>query len=317
MLDFSQDFFEAEERNGFWVDVTMKTVWAAELEVLCEIAKVCEKYDITWYMISGSLLGAVRHEGFIPWDDDIDICLFREDYQRLLGVLPDELPEGYVVRSPLLEDGYPEYHTFVANSDSISIEPEHLKKFHGCPFVVGVDVFPLDEFPKDEKVLARTKRAFKLIRRAVEIVKKDKEYKELERIAHELKRDFRVDLGDAIFDFEMSEYERNEMASRLWGIANEIVMKTQRLESSGNIGSFLTYVKRNYTYKREWFSEVLELPFEGFGVPVPMQYDEVLKADYGDYSEYKIAEASHEYPFYKRQLEDLRKRVKEFEEKRS
>lgn len=316
MLDFSQDFFRAEERSGFLVDVTMKTVWAAELEVLCEIAKVCEKYDITWYMVSGSLLGAVRHEGFIPWDDDIDICLFREDYQSLLSVLQDELPEGYVVRSPLLENGYPEYHTFVANSDSISIEPERLKKFHGCPFVVGVDVYPLDEIPKDEDILARTTRAFKLIRRAVQIVKKDRELKELEDIAFELKNDFQVILDDAIFDFEISENERNEMASMLWRIANEIVMKNQGPESSGNVGSFLTYVKRDYTYKKEWFSEVIELPFEGFGVPAPVQYDKVLKADYGDYSEYKMAEASHEYPFYKRQLEDLRKRVKEFEEKR-
>ena len=81
MLTFSADFFKAEERCNFLIDTTMKTVWAAELEVLCEIAVVCEKYSIPWYMAYGSLLGAVRHEGFIPWDDDIDIAMPRQDYE--------------------------------------------------------------------------------------------------------------------------------------------------------------------------------------------------------------------------------------------
>lgn len=99
MLGFADGFFQAEIRENFQVDVTMKTVWAAELEVLSEIAKVCERHGLTWYMAFGSLLGAVRHKGFIPWDDDIDICLKRDDYIQLLQYLPKELPEGYVVRS--------------------------------------------------------------------------------------------------------------------------------------------------------------------------------------------------------------------------
>lgn len=313
MLDFSEDFFVAEKRCDFLVDVTMKTVWAAELEVLCEIAKVCEKHNITWYMAYGSLLGAVRHEGFIPWDDDIDIWLFRKDYQRLLEVMQDELPKGYVVRSPLLKNGYPEYHSFVANSDSISIEPEHLRQFHGCPFVVGVDIYPIDDLPINEKIIARKERAFQLIRKAVQLVKRENDLEMLRMVADELKNSFNLHLFSGEAYLPKTEYEANDMSSHFWRLGNEIAMNLEDEKASDNVSVFISYVKRKGQYKREWFRECEELTFEGFGVPVPKEYDKILQADYGDYHVFKQAVAGHDYPFYKKQLEELRKRVREVE----
>lgn len=317
MLDFSKDFFVAEERCNFWVDTTMKAVWAAELEVLCEVAKVCEKYNITWYMAYGSLLGAVRHEGFIPWDDDIDIWLFREDYQRLLEILQNELPKGYVVRSPLLQNGYPEYHTYVGNSDSISIEPEHLRQFHGCPFIVGVDIFPIDNMPKDKEILLRKERAFQLIRKAVQLVKREHNLETLKKVSDELERDFNIHLYSGEVYLPKTDYEANEMSSYFWRVGNEIAMNPEDVETSNEVCVFLSYVKGKCKYIKSWFMEQEELSFEGFGVPVPKQYDKILKVQYGDYHVYKQAEAAHDYPFYKKQLEDLRKRVKEIENRQN
>ncbi len=313
MLNFSENYYKSEERCGFLIDTTMKTVWAAELEVLCEIALVCEKYDISWYMAYGSLLGAVRHEGFIPWDDDIDICLFRKDYQKLLEVLPNELPEGYIVRSPLLKTGYPEYHSCVINSDSISIEPLHLKKFHGCPFVVGVDIFPIDVLPRDDKLLARNNRAFQLIRKAVQIVKREHNSEMLKAVVDELKKDFGISLYSEDIYLPQNEHEANEMAAHFWRVGNEIVINMSEEELSNKVCVFISYAKRECQYEIEWFEEIIELPFEGFGVPVPKEYDKILRADYGDYHEYKQAKAAHDYPFYNKQLEELRKKVKEME----
>lgn len=311
MLVFPREFFDAEERCDFTVDVTMKTVWAAELEVLCEIALVCEKYNIPWYMAYGSLLGAVRHEGFVPWDDDIDICLLREDYQRLLELLPEELPEGYVVRSPLLGNGYPEYQSCVANSSYISIEPEHLQKFHGCPFVVGVDIFPIDALPRDKNILERKKRGFQLIRKAAQIVKREPDIKILKAISNELKTDFDIQLFPKEVYLPENEHEANELAARFWRFGNEIVMYPQDIEVSDKVCVFTSYVRRECQYDREWFKNTAELPFEGFGVPVPGEYDKVLTATYGDYHVLKRGGGAHDYPFYKKQLEDLRKRVEQ------
>ncbi len=151
MLDFPQEFFREETRDDFTIDTTMKTFWAAELEVLREIAEVCERHNLQWYAAYGTLLGAIRHEGFVPWDDDMDIWMLREDYNKFMEIAPKELPPGYKVESSLTDIGYTQFHCCVFNAFSISISEERLRRFHGCPFAVGVDVFPLDYLPRDEE----------------------------------------------------------------------------------------------------------------------------------------------------------------------
>ncbi len=78
-MHFDESFFEGEERNGFYISPIMKRAWAVELDILEVISKICRKYQIRWFAESGTMLGAVRHNGFIPWDDDIDISMLRPD----------------------------------------------------------------------------------------------------------------------------------------------------------------------------------------------------------------------------------------------
>ena len=73
------------------------------LGILIEIDKICRKHNIPYWLDSGTLIGAVRHGGFIPWDDDMDICVLREDYARLKGVLLEELPERYQLSDAQLD----------------------------------------------------------------------------------------------------------------------------------------------------------------------------------------------------------------------
>ena len=71
-MEFNDDFFQDEVREGFYVSGMVKRAWAAQIEVLNEIDELCKKHDIKWFLDSGFLLGVVRHGGMIPWDDDID-----------------------------------------------------------------------------------------------------------------------------------------------------------------------------------------------------------------------------------------------------
>ena len=87
-LEFSADYFKTEVRDGFEVSSMMKRAWAAQMEVLHVVADVCNKNEIRYFADFGTLLGAVRHKGMIPWDDDIDICVVREEYNRLIEILP-------------------------------------------------------------------------------------------------------------------------------------------------------------------------------------------------------------------------------------
>ncbi len=328
MLEFPKEFFEAETREDFLVEAAMKTVWAAQLEVLCEIAKVCERHDLVWYAAFGTLLGAVRHQGYVPWDDDMDICLKRADYMKLLEYLPRELPEGYVVRSPLLETGYPEFHTCVMNSDSISIEPSHLQKFHGCPFIVGIDVFPFDLLPEDEQIRSLQKNLFRLARQGVLMVKNDEAPEKLEEALRGLEEccDVTIDrdylrlldeqkkAGGEISEERQQTLEqaKDALAAGLWGLANEIAMCPEEAESS-HLAMYLDYFRYDKYYEAQWFEEVEYLPYEGFMIPAPREYDKVLRATYMNYMVRRKYSALHDYPFYNKQLELLRKRVAEFE----
>ena len=146
-MKFADDYFKGEEREGFFVEEMMKRAWAAQIEVLKEIERVCKKHGIRYFADWGTLLGAVRHKGFIPWDDDIDITMFREDYEKFLKVAQQELPTGYKVFNVYTHENYEEVFTRINNGAEINLTDEYLEKYHGCPYVVGIDVFPQDYLP--------------------------------------------------------------------------------------------------------------------------------------------------------------------------
>ena len=93
-LNFPPSCFNDEIREGFDIPEMMKRYWAGQLKVLNVIIQLCDKHHISWLLDYGSLIGAVRHGGYIPWDDDFDICMLRHDYEHFVAVA-EELPAGY------------------------------------------------------------------------------------------------------------------------------------------------------------------------------------------------------------------------------
>ena len=93
-LEIADSFYQEEERCGYLVSAHMKKVWAVELDLLYQLDQVCRKYGITYYASGGTILGAERHKGFIPWDDDIDLMMLRDQYD-LLCAHADEFEDPY------------------------------------------------------------------------------------------------------------------------------------------------------------------------------------------------------------------------------
>lgn len=287
-LHFEESYFEAEEKCGFMVDEVMKRAWAAELEVWYEFDRICKTYDLKYFAMAGTLLGAVRHKGFIPWDDDMDFGMLRSDYNKFLAVAEDELPEGF--RVMYREENRSEVFACLVNSRSVSTEPEKLKRFHGCPYMMGLDIFPIDYLPRDETEQKLLKSLLKIIYSVID--KKDNWEKNLDTLEELMKVKF---VRDKTLRIQLVDY-----FVRICSMYTE--------EEADEMASYAFWcVDQSSPYQKDWFDEIIELPFENVMMPVPKTYDEILKGKYGDYMTPVQGKASHGYPFFKKQHRLFRK----------
>ncbi len=117
------------------------------LSLLTQFVDICEKYGLTYYLVCGSALGAVKYSGFIPWDDDIDVAMPRVDYERFLQIAQDLLPDHLFLQNYRTDPKVPFFYSKLRNSQTTFIEnsTKHISMNHG----VYMDIFPLDGYPKD------------------------------------------------------------------------------------------------------------------------------------------------------------------------
>ena len=97
---------EEEIRDGYKVSADMKKLWSVQMEILDQIDQICERHNITYYADGGTLLGAVRHKGFIPWDDDLDICMFKDELDKFIKYAKEELKDPYFLQTWETEEGF-------------------------------------------------------------------------------------------------------------------------------------------------------------------------------------------------------------------
>lgn len=310
MIPFEPSFFEEEVRSDFLIDRTMKTCWAAEMELLFDIDQICEKYNIQYFVYFGSLLGAIRHKGFVPWDDDLDIAMKREDFERFMEIAKDELPSDYVISNPLTGENATEFWASVRNGNTISIDPKHLEKNHGCPFIVGIDIFQLDYLPRNPQREKEHTELFHYVWSAVRLVKKsDKDTDDVNRLSFLLNEIETKCKQRFECDFELENEDK--LIKQLIVLANQIAASVKRDESDEMV-TFISF--ENHREKRnpkEFFDEVIWVPFENINVPVPSSWELLLPRIYKNYMVPRRFTQKHDYPFYKQQIELVRQKYEE------
>lgn len=294
---FDDGYFREETREGFVIAEDMKRAWAAQLEVLEEVKRVCGILEIKFFADWGTLLGAVRHHGFIPWDDDMDIAMLREDYMRFLSEASVLLEKYYEIKSVYNDPEDDTIKARIINGRHICFETDFLARFHGCPYVVGIDIFPVDNITDDKRALDKQIESLRFLLRTAESVPEKGPYgAEVLELMKKIEKTFGIPVN-----------YNNRLKHELKKIY-DIVCSLYHDENSAEVCSMIDFAEGwDYHAKREWYEDICELSFENTTIPVPEGYDGLLQIKYGkDYMTPRNVGSSHDYPFYKSQIEELR-----------
>lgn len=299
MLQFEDSFFENEVRDGFFVPAMIKKAWAAELTVMYEVDKICRKHNITYFADWGTMLGAVRHGGFIPWDDDFDIMMRRKDYEHFLRVAAEELPEGFAILNMDNTENFWYFLSRVVLRPQICFEEEHLKQFHGFPYIVGIDIFILDTLSAD---LQKEKQRDTVIEYILaladslgtEKLPPDKKESALCRIEHICQVNI------------VRSQPESELKMQLYQLVRKLMVLFED-DREGNYAQLIPHAvyRGNTGFPQDYYQDGIRIPFENIEIMLPVRYEAMLQKKYGNYMRLVRNKAGHNYPFFQSQKEQF------------
>lgn len=277
-VDIPEGFLDEEVRCGYTISSKMKEVWAVQLDLFAEFDRVCRKYDIKYVASGGTLLGAVRHHGYIPWDDDMDLMMMRDQYEKLCEVAPSEFRHPYFFQTEYTDPGMHRWFARLRNSETTALQrhelPYHLKYNQG----IFIDIFPMDHVVDDKRKfrtqynihqryfkwycwLNSTGNSFRS--------ENDPTYKKIgKKILNTL-------FGEAVRRMSLTQivYKKTEEVCCMYNHMDTIQVSLLSFQ----------FNDLRHAVKRLDMNDIIEIPFEFLMIPVIANYDEHLRRKYGDY----------------------------------
>jgi lipopolysaccharide cholinephosphotransferase len=281
-IQLPESFFQEEERSGYLVSAKTKELWAVQLDLLNEFDRVCKKHNLKYILDFGTLLGAVRHKGFIPWDDDVDVSMLREDYEKLILIAPKEFKEPYFFQTPETDYSYDDCVTKLRRSDTCFFTDHSQRPNVSYNQGIFIDIFVLDNVPNADLV---TKN--QLTDESI------KTYREMRICSRFPKLYGGVFLSAKIVLRYL--YSRIRYGSCL-KIYKHFDEKAKNRPYSGFVGTVM--FMKTHCRSLSDYGKIIEMQFENLMLPVPEGYDKLLELLYGDYMTPVIGGAGHETVFF-------------------
>jgi lipopolysaccharide cholinephosphotransferase len=266
--DENMTLLQEEIRSNYTISTAMKQLWAVQLDLIAALDRVCCKYNLNYFAAGGTLIGAVRHQGYIPWDDDVDIVMFRNDFEKLKQVAPYEFLEPYFLQTEESDpDIYLGGYSKLRNSNTTFIEYRHLGR--KANLGVWIDIFVLDYSFEDKA--SREKQIHEV--RFYQQLLYAKNYGSFSSL---------LGLPDIEWNYfkKLSDQMSREVILKRLHAASTACHESQLMVSFSylHIDQYwpLLFDERNY-------HSFITMDFEWMKIPIPVGYNNLLTTEYGQH----------------------------------
>ncbi len=286
-IEVPNDFLKEEKLCDYLVSKEMKEIWAVEIDLLSMLDKICEKYNLRYAAAYGTLLGTIRHNGFIPWDDDIDVVMPRDDYEKLIKISQKEFSFPYFLECYETDNRYISGFAKLKNSNTTAIENPKSGRNQG----MFIDIFPLDHVIDDKKKLKSQGKKIKFWNFLLFLIW------------------FSTEENQAMSSFPKHKQLIGTFLKSLFHIFNitphskivKYCMKRQKKECSkyNNVQTqYMTTLSCSNAFmtlnKVDDFNHLLKHDFEFTHIPIEPGFEEVLTKRFGDYHQFVKGGSSHD-----------------------
>ncbi len=241
-------------------------------DVLHCFIKICKENDLTYFCCGGTAIGAIRHQGMIPWDDDIDVFMPRPDYDKFVQITTSISSEDYEVVTPRRKENYPLYFAKLCNKQTTLQETKDVP----CVYGLYIDIFPIDGAPNDYEQARTMERRFTKIKNKLQAISTHNtfiDYMMLLIKPKEWGRFVRKTIG-----FFFRSLYRKHLLQQLDAISYK-----HKYEDSTLVAVYCGSYGPKEVFPKAWLDGNISFQFEGLDVDLPIGYDDYLRQYYGNY----------------------------------
>lgn len=252
----------------------LRKVQLLQLQMAKEVKRICEKYQIKYFLDAGSMLGAVRHHGFIPWDDDLDIGFLREEYDRFIEIAPQELPEQYYIQNSNMDDNYGLVFSKIRLKGTRFVE--NISQQNDSAKEIFIDLFAYDNRSSNEVEARREAAQFRVLTHLLLIKCKTYVWK-----GQGIGKWFKF------FPFRIMAlfYTRKSLCIQIDKLtAQHQGEKCEDVFVHDGTAAYYWY------FPKAVLEELIMVSFEGELFPIPQKFNEYLTKAYGNYMEFPSEE---------------------------